>query len=251
LRKIEHPYQISSSEKREDIRILPFEEKGIKYEYCFVLLNPFYKRKEQIQDFDTNKPKWIEGDKTTIKKEYEIFTWSELMTETGIADIKELFHCLYVSDHSYIPRYQQVKTKVWELFQNTVNEKQLIPNSDSYLSILLIDPILNALNKLGYNQVILYDLYQDDYLSTTIRGLLSLSKAFPLEFRLVTEDKKILLFQEYECYETFIYSTDLHLLNSFIELTELEGFFATDKTTELWNEIEYADDDQITKVEPW
>lgn len=72
------------------------------------------------------------------------------MDEAGISDIKELFHCLYVSHHNYISRYQQVKTKVWELFLKTANEKQLIPNSDSHLSILLIDPILNALKKLEY-----------------------------------------------------------------------------------------------------
>ncbi len=250
LRKIEHPYQIPSSEKRTDIRILPFEENGLRYKYCFVILNPFYKRKQPIKDFAKNKPKWIEGDKFTIKKEYEKFTWTDLINETGITDIKELFHCLYVSHHNYVSRYQQVKRKVWELFQKTVSEKQIIPNSDSHLSILLIDPILDALKKLGYNKVKLYDIFQNDILITTVSGLLNQSSEFPNEFRLVTDDKKLLFFQEYEHYETFIYSTDLKLLNEFLELTELEGFFATDKTTLLWNEIEY-ENEPITKIEPW
>jgi hypothetical protein len=73
-------------------------------------------------------------------------------------------------------------------------------------------------------------------------------KEFPLEFRLVTKDKKLLFYQEYEHYETFIYSKDLNLLQSYLELTDFEGFFSTDKTTLLWNEIELNPNDKIVKI---
>ncbi|MFD0991669.1 hypothetical protein [Tenacibaculum geojense] len=250
MKKLKHPYQIPSSEKRTDIRILPFEENAVRYEYCFIIMNPFYKKRQPIKDFDKNKTEWIEGDKLSINKKYEKFTWTELINETGITDIKELIHCLYVSHHNYISKYQKIKTKVWESFQKAVDKNQLIPNSDSHLSILLIDPILNALKKLNYENIKLYDVFQNDILNTTINELLNKNSEFPSEFRLLTEDKKLLFFQEYEHYQTFIYSTDLKLLNSFLDLTQLEGFFATDKTTLLWNEIEYKDE-AITRIEPW
>lgn len=171
------------------------------------------------------------------------------MNETGITDIKELIHCLYVSHHNYVSRYQQVKTKVWELFQKTLIENQLIPNSDSHLSILLIDPILNALKKLGYKKIKLYDIFDNDY-KTTISGLLNQSSEFPNEFRLTTNDNEILFYQEYEHYETFLYSNDIEQIKTIVQEAELEGFYANDKTTLLWNEIEY-ENEPITKIEPW
>ena len=248
MKKIEHPYQIPDSERRNDLRILPFTQNGIEYNHCFVLLNPFYKRKKRFKNFNKQKPNWIEGRKSEIKKDYEKYYWSEFTESSQINDIKEIIHCFYVYDSNYIERFQKVKKSVWEAFQETISDKQLLWNADSHISVLTIDTILEALKKLDYDNLALYDIFKNDLIFKKTDELKISENDFPSEFRLVTEDKQLLFYQEYEHYETFIYSTDLKLLNSFLKLTDFEGFFATNKTTALWSEVEYKDGDKILTI---
>ena len=248
MKKIQHPYQISSSDKRDDIRILPFVKNGVEYNYCFVLLNPFYKRKQRFNNFKKEKPNWIEGSKSEILNDYDKYYWTDFINQSGISDIKEIFHCLYVSDHNYIERFQKVKKQVWEAFKRIINENQLISSSDSHISILLINEILAALIKMGYDSLALYDIFDENFEFTKTSKLIESEIEFPSEFRLLTNDRKLLFYQEYEHYETFIYSTDLKLLEYFLELTEVEGFFANHRTTLLWSEIEYEENDKILSI---
>ncbi len=250
---IDHPYQIPSSEKRKDIQILPFVENGVEYNSCFILLNPFYKRKERYENFESQKSKWIEEPKSKVISNYEIFTWTDFSKHSRINDIKEIFHCLYVTDHNYVERFQKVKKDSWEKFQKTIIEVQLIPNADSFLSILLINKVLLSLQKMGYEKVKLYDIWkeQEQVGFLEIQDLLKSEEEFPNEFRLITDDKKFLFYQEYELYETFIYSNDAKSLKSLVQIADFEGFFATEKTTLLWNEIEYEKDDEVINVETW
>ena len=248
MKKIEHPYQITDSERRVDLRILPFTQNGIEYKHCFVLLNPFYKRKNRFENFAKQKPNWIEGEKSKIKKDYAKYYWSEFIKTSDIDDIKEIQHCFYVSDSNYIERFQKVKKSVWEAFQKTITKEQLFWNADSHISVLTIDTILESLKKLGYEKLALYDIFEDDLIFKKTDELIISENEFPSEFRLLTDDKNLLFYQEYEHYETFIYSTDLQLLKSFLALTDFEGFFATNRTTALWSEVEYKIDDKILTI---
>jgi len=249
MRIINHPYQLSCYTKREDIRILPFKEKGKEYDNCFILLNPFYKLNIKKVNFKESKPKWIEGKKSQILKDYDVYLWAEFLNDSGIKDIKDIVHCLYVTDHNYVDRFQKVRRNIWERFNRNINENQLISNADSHLSILLINPILNGFKELGYDKIILYDIFDDKETIFDIDELIESESELPTEFRLTTNDRKILLYQEYEHYETFIYSTNKKLLDSFITYIELEGFFANQTTTLLWTEIEYGKGEEVIKID--
>jgi len=195
-----------------------------------------------------HKPKWIEGSKSKIKNKYQKYSWTNFLNYSGIKDVKQVFHCLNVYDQSFADRFQKVEKHIWNSFQKTLLDKQLVPSSNSYLSILLIDDILNALKNLGYSNLALYNIFTEKIYYTTITELIKSDEEFPVEFRLLTDDQKILIYQEFEHYETFVYSTDIKLLTDFIEQAQLEGFYAKKKTTFLWSEIELDETKEI--IEP-
>lgn len=249
LKILNHPEQLAKNEKRKRIRILPFKEKGIEYTECFILLNPFYKLHKRKTDFKLNKPKWVEGKKTEILKHYDAYLWTEFIKDSGIEDIKDIVHCLYVTEHNYVERYQKVRKVTWEKFNKNIDENQLIPNSDSYISVLLINPILDEFKKLGFEEVALYDIFDTHGQIIKIDELRKSEKEFPSEFRLSVEGREILLYQQYEDYATYVYSTNKKLLDLFIKNIGLEGFYATETTTLLWSEVEYEKGVELIRIE--
>lgn len=249
LKILEHPEQLPKNEERKDIRILPFKEKGIEYTSCFILLNPFYKLHRKKVDFKVKRPKWVEGEKAQILENYQAYYWSDFLKDSGIEDIREIAHCLYVKDHNYVDRFQKVRKIIWEKFNKNIDENQLIPNSDSYISVLLINPILVEFKKLGCEEVVLYDISDDSEQVIKIDRLIKSQKELPSECRLTMKSKEILLYQKYEHYETHIYSINKELLDRFIEDLGLEGFYAEETTTLLWSELEYGEEEEWIKIE--
>jgi hypothetical protein len=221
IQKVIHstPIELERNRKREDINLSKMFN---KYESTFIILNPFFRLKEEtssinLKNFD-DYPKKME-----ILKFVAPYCWNEFKEDIALNSLKDIANLIYNHWDS-----SNKKSKLDLLLKN----KNIYPPNEGFISELLENPILKSILTLGYKKVS-YETEVGKKRNINIQNFISNNKTFGDAPLIKTLDEKICIYQAFDLVSTFISSSNENI-KSIVKNANLEGFFADETTTLLW-----------------
>ncbi|RZK24951.1 MAG: DUF2711 family protein [Flavobacterium sp.] len=215
----------------------PIREVYADYEETFVILHPFLKVKE---GYDVRFDTWKRPTKNDIFNGTLPVNWSEIVAQANLKDIKELDRLLA---YLHGGRFEAEKDAWLRLMRYVDSNKLYVAQTDDYPSVL-INPTLEVLKVLGYNDVLCYSDISNDKTSYNISGLLTSGNNFPgSNARILTPDNKIILVTDFDLRFSYL-SSDQETLDFFLSKINLEGFYCNATTRPGWSH-ELSNEDMI------
>jgi hypothetical protein len=205
-----------------------------EYEATFVILHPFLKIKEGSSiKFETGN--W--PTKREIIQNTARLTWTEIINQTQLKDIKELDRLLAFL---HCARRTADKEGWIKLMTIVDTNNYVVAQVDNYPDILT-DITLELLKSFGYNNIFHYSDISDNKISYQIQGIIDNERGLPKSHtRILTPDNKILFETNFDERFTCL-SSDRKTTNDIIEKLDLEGFYCNNKTKANWSYEEQND----------
>jgi hypothetical protein len=212
----------------EGSNLVPIRKVYEAFEETFVILHPFLIVKDGYNiRFDT----WKRPTKNDIYEGTLPITWTEIVSQAKLKDIKELdgvvayLHC----------GRQKTDRDAWLKFMRYIdNAKLIIPQVDDYPQIL-INPTLQMFIYMGYNNILMYSDISDVKTSYSIAELIESGDDLPGScLRILTPDNKLLLATDSDARFSYL-SSDKENLKFIIDKLNLEGFYCNDTTRSPWS----------------
>lgn len=201
------------------------------YEVTFVILHPFLKIKTDSNIiFETGN--WPSKDE--IIRCTEKVSWSEIICNAGLPDLKELDRLL-----AYMHCARKIADKsCWVKLNTFLDKNKIIASQVDSFPEILINCAMEAIKSFGYSRVFEFTEFQEFRTEHQIEHILS-SKVnnFYAHARIETPDKKILISTDFDQRFSYLSSTE-ETTRRLIEKCGLEGFFCNEETRGDWSYIE-------------
>ncbi len=204
------------------------------FENTFVILHPFYHLNQQIiSAFNYND----RFNKKEIGLASEIISWSRIIQEANLTDIKELdrlisfWHCAL----------READKTGWEKLMQTVHTKNYeLPQVDEYPAVLT-DATLSLLSDFGYHSIFLYPEFGEPIKSFHLQELINSAARIPYSNpRILTPDHQILFATDFDKCFTYL-SGNTKTIEIIINKLGLEGFYCDAATKADWSFEEQTD----------
>ncbi len=228
---LETPIQSENVENDDNNSI---REHYADYEATFVILHPFLKIKDGSSiKFETGN--W--PTKSEIIQNTTRLTWTEIINQAKLKDIKELDRLLAFL---HCARRTADKESWIKLMTIVDSNNYIVAQVDNYPDILT-DVTLELLKSYGYNNIFHYSDISDNKTSYEIKDLIDNERGLPESHpRILTPDNKILFETDFDERFTCL-SSDRETIDEIINKLDLEGFYCNNKTKTYWSHEEQND----------
>lgn len=225
---LETPIQ---SDKVENDGNASIREYYADYEATFVILHPFLKIKDGSSiKFETGN--W--PTKKEIIQNTNCLTWTEIINQAQLKDIKELDRLLAFL---HCARRTAEKESWIKLMTIVDSNNYIVAQVDCYPDVLT-DITLEFLKSYGYHSVFYYSDISADNTPYRIQSLIDSETRLPgSQTRILTPDHKILFETDFDARFTYL-SADRKTIDELIEKLNLEGFYCNNKTKSDWSHEE-------------
>ncbi|WBL13754.1 DUF2711 family protein [Sutcliffiella sp. NC1] len=196
------------------------------FEEVYIFFHPFLKPKSkdlQVNGFPTTKE---------IKQNYEVVTWREFLTLSGLTSIQQLDIGLRTNILGLSKEYAD--QEVGTIIKDVCQKHGLLEPSEGVFPNIVIENVLNAVKEVGHSWIWCGDEHcterKLEYINDVIDGTVEIY----LNRNLFTHDHKILITTHSDSHFSFVCS-DKATVKRIVESTNLEGFYCTDKTEIYWS----------------
>lgn len=197
-------------------------------ETTFVILHPFLKIKPWYNI--TFAPGNLPTKKQLINGTQNL-TWAEIIRQAGLHDISELDRLL-----AYLHCDRRTADREgWIKLMTVLDKNNIIPAEVDYLPTTITNPLLAAIQQLGYSTVEEYELGDRLRKVHNIEEiLLSEKQDFYAIATVKTPDRKIVFSTGFDKRFTYL-SASAETVKAIVERAELEGFYCNETTRPEWS----------------
>lgn len=202
-----------------------------EYESTFIILHPFLKINHHTQ-IKFERGNW--PSKKDILKHTSKLTWTEIIKEAKLKDICELDRLL-----AFLHCARRTADKeAWIKLMTIVDtNKYVVPQVDVFPEIL-INPTLEFLKSIGYDNVVIYSLINENKMTYKIQDLIESENDLPEVVPIIlTPDNRIRFEMYFDLSFTYL-SGDKHTIDAMVEMANLEGFYCNVATKPYWSQID-------------